>query len=490
MSSNLNKLKYGVTEVFIKHDYYAGLRVRLFDSDGFIYEDKGDHAKKTDEQIKITGKLYPAENILNYKSDLQYHYCEDSDFGSFPRYKYIIHEGTSRSSKSWSLEEWSLRYCEEKPNKHINIWRDTREALSGTIWKDFRKLIPLSGRSIKLPQQTKPIYFENGSIIEPKGTDVNNTHGTTQDIAWLNEPYNITEDEFDQIDQRANQVIIDMNPLNLRWLDKVRNSKRCKVIYSTFKNNPFCPHDQRIKILSYEPWESGSYEVIEGVPTYKGFPISIHNQPPPHLENVKRGTANEYKWLVYGLGIKAEKQSKIYHGWSKITLQDYKKLNYQKYYGLDYGRANPTACVEIQFDGERTFYVRPLLYQPMNEMTAPLGEVLISVGVPVGPVTYVWADSADKDEGEDVYFTNDLRTNYAINAVKTSKPSYKVRFDFISKAKIVYVYDENFEFEYDNYEYWFIQGVNTEKPIKKNDHYMDSLAYGIFGIKDLLQLAF
>ena len=123
-------------------------------------------------------------------------------------------------------------------------------------------------------------------------------------------------------------------------------------------------------------------------------------------------------------------------------------------------------------------------------MEGPLGEHLKYAGVPIGNVTFVWADSADREPGSDISLTNDLRILYAINAVPTSKPSYKARFDFINQARIYYVDDGDFDNEYQNYEYEFINGENTGKPIKKNDHYMNATEYCIWGIKEYLGIMF
>lgn len=502
MNLNLKKRnKYGVTEVFIKHDYYASLRIRLFDSEGRIYIDDIDKAIPTDEVIKLPKKKYSASELVSYENELFYAYCGPDDFGSFPRYKYIIHEGSSRSSKSWSLEEWVLRQAEQISNLHINIWRDSREALTDTIWKDFRKLIPLSGRSIKLNKNTTPIVFANGSMIVPKGADQTNAHGTTQDIAWLNEPYNISEDEFDQIDQRSNQLIIDVNPLGISWAEKLKKNPRTKVIYSTFRNNPFCPPDQKRKILGYEPWESGSYEVVDGIVMYKSKPVSESNQPPVHKVNHERQTINVYKWMVYGLGLKAENPRKIHHNFTKCSYEYYKSIRGREYQGLDYGSARPSALVKMKFDGDRTFYILPCLYKPMNNMSRPLGEELIASGAITGDDTYLWADSADKEAGSNISMTNDLRTLYNINAIPTSKPTYKARFEAMSNARFVFVSDlptdsngvslsSQFEFELDNYQWEYINDKSTEKPVKKNDHFMNAVEYVFWGIKEYLGLAF
>ncbi|WP_312394780.1 phage terminase large subunit [Chryseobacterium sp.] len=499
----MKRNKYGVTEVFIKHDFYASLRIRLFDEEGRIFLDSGDEALPTDEFIKVPVKKWEADKLLTYESGLFYSFCEKDDFGAFPRYKYIIHEGSSRSSKSWSLEEWVLRECEQNPNLHINIWRDSREALTDTIWKDFRKLIPLSGRNMRMNRNTTPIVFKNGSIISPKGADQTNAHGTTQDIAWLNEPYKIQEDEFDQIDQRSNQVIIDINPIGLSWSEKLVKNPRCKVIYSTFRNNPFCPPGQKMKILGYEPWESGSYEVVDGVIMYKGQRVTESYQPPVHKKNKERKTINKYKWIVYGLGLKAENPKRIHHNFYPIDYEKYKSIDGMEFMGIDYGSSSPSALVKVKFDGDRSFYILPCMYRPMNKMNGPLGEELIGAGAIVGNSSMGWADSADNDKGSDTPLTNDLRSNYNLNVWKTKKPTYKARFEFMSNAIFYYVEDwgvddkENgfdekgkFEYELDRYQWEYINGEPTGKPVKKDDHYMNALEYVAWGVKDYYGLKF
>lgn len=493
----MKKYKYGVTEVFVKHDFYASLRIRLFDNEGRIYLDSGDEAIATEAFIKVPEKKYEADKLLTYESGLYYSYCEKEDFGAFPRYKYIIHEGSSRSSKSWSLEEWTLREAENTPNLHINIWRDSREALTDTIWKDFRKLIPLSGRTMRMNRNTTPIVFKNGSIISPKGADQTNAHGTTQDIAWLNEPYKIGEDEFDQIDQRSNQVIIDINPVGLSWAEKLVKNPRCKVIYSTFRDNPFCPAGQKMKILGYEPWESGSYEVIEGKIMYQGKPVTVKHEPPVHQVNKERKTINKYKWIVYGLGLKAENPKKIHHNFTPIDWDKYNEIDSMEFMGIDYGSASPSALVKIKYDGDRSFYILPCLYRPINKMKNPLGEELISAGAIVGNNSIGWADSSDADPGDEMPLTNALRSNYNLNVWKTKKPTYAARFEFMSNALFYYVedagiddkdngYDEKgkFEYELDRYEWEYINGKSTGKPIKKDDHYMNATEYCVWGIKE------
>ena len=57
--------------------------------------------------------------------------------------------------------------------------------------------------------------------------------------------------------------------------------------------------------MAYEPFLPNSYEIVgEKEIYYNGKPIDEKNQPPPHPENVKNGTADLYMWRVYGLGLR------------------------------------------------------------------------------------------------------------------------------------------------------------------------------------------
>jgi len=233
MSLNLNK-QYGITEVFVKHDYYSKLKIKFFRTlkggTKMLLKDNGDSFTDV-EQIVVAKKIYDLkEGFLLFEPDykVQYFY-EDGEHSVF-RYKYIMHVGSSRSSKSFSLEEAAVRECENTENLRINVWRDTRASLGDSVWSDFRKLFPLSGRPYSFPRHTVPIYFENDSRIEPHGADANNAHGTTQDIAWLNEPYKIDKETFDQIDQRCEQMWMDLNPKQGHWSDDIQKNARCTYI--------------------------------------------------------------------------------------------------------------------------------------------------------------------------------------------------------------------------------------------------------------------
>ena len=457
-------MTYGVTEVFIKHDYYSGLRVNLLKKKGkdtyILLRDEVEYFKEIKE-ITTTKKIYKAPiNFLTTPHDFELYYIYDNLEHNIPRYKYIKHEGSSRSSKSWSIEEWCIRQCEEIKNLRINVWRDTRTSLGDSVWKDFRKLFPLSGRTYKFAKNTIPIFFNNGSMIEPHGDDTTNAHGITQDIAWLNEPYKMSKDTFDQIDQRCEQMILDLNPKMRHWSDDLSKHPRCKTIHSTFNLNPFCPPEQKRKIMSYDP----------------SNPVNIAN-----------GTEDQYKWDVYGLGLKAEKPNKIYKGWERMSLEAYNMLPYNDYFGLDFGKTNPTAMTGIKFNGKDEIYINPMLYEPMQSMydrNTTLAKVLDLL---IEKKDILVVDPADKESRLDL-----VRNGFNVIMAKKGAGSVEGGIGIVQKFKIYYVWEslpkgkdtkmtiyEAFEYEYDNYEWEIVKGVNLDRPLKMDDHYLDGTRYVI-----------
>jgi len=108
---------YGITEVYVKHDYYSELRVKLIrivNNQTYLYNDEGDYLSEV-SLYDTKQKLYPLhDRFLSFQIENieEYFYIyESGDYSQF-RYKYIKHVGSSRSSKSWSIEEHVIRRSE------------------------------------------------------------------------------------------------------------------------------------------------------------------------------------------------------------------------------------------------------------------------------------------------------------------------------------------------------------------------------------------
>lgn len=355
------------------------------------------------------------------------------------KYRYIIHTGSSRSSKTFSIIQ-SHYLCAHEKTRRISIWRETKKDTKDTVLADMRKAV----KNFELNEsiifnKTESIYtFPNNSTIEIcGGDDENKVHGFQGDIAHFNEPYGISKETFDQIDMRTSEfVIIDWNPKKNHWVDDLAKQDNAIVIHSTFKDNPFCPEQQKKKILSYEPTDY----------------------------NISQGTANKYMWQVYGLGLKAEKPNRIYSNWKTMSDEEFDILPYSSYYGLDFGSTNPSALSEVKFDGEKTFFIKQRLYLPISQMTTTLSEVLEGLGIDKNiPLI---CDSADPIKISELVMSG-------FNAVPANKYQGSVRagIDFINSKEIYYTSSsKDLENEYENYEWEIVNGVNLERPIKKDDH--------------------
>lgn len=364
------------------------------------------------------------------------------------KYKYIINTGGSRSSKTYSIIELIHQICQNNKNIRATAWRDTKKDCRDTIWKDYQKILSLSNRlDYRFRNKTEASYFfpDTNSAFEFHGTDdEEKVHGLTQQIAWINEPYKISKETFNQIDMRSDVVFIDWNPKKNHWIDDLSKQPNAIVIHSTFSDNPFCPEQSKIKILSYDP---------------------------SNEQNVINGTADLYNWQVYGLGLRSEKPNRIYKGWQILDENiNFDDLPYPSYYGLDFGKRNPTALVEVKFDGDKTFFLNEKFYKPLDDLNGlQLYEVLEQI-IPDKSIPIV-CDYADPNA------ISDLRIN-GFNALPCTPKNVSNRILFVqSKNIVVTKSSENIWDEYENYEWEIVNGFNLDRPLKKDDHIMDAIGY-------------
>jgi phage terminase large subunit len=370
------------------------------------------------------------------------------------KYKYIINTGSSRSSKTYSILQTHWIIALSKPNCRISIWRETKADCKMTILADLKKAIT-TFPNIELVNfnKTESIYtFSNGSTIEFMGGDEENrVHGFQGNVAHLNEPYKFGVDAFNQIDMRCSDyLIIDWNPKNKHWIDELSKRDNAITIHSTFKDNPFIPEEQKKKILSYDP--SNPY-------------------------NVEQGSADNYMWQVYGLGLKAEKPNRIFKGWKPIESNMFDTIPYQSYYATDFGLSAPTANLEFKFDGDKSFFFRERLYKPMNEMKGTLVEELENIGTDKTKENIC-------DSGNEINQSESRKLKNAGHNVIPAKKgagSISAGIETMQKCIIYYTKDSiNLENEYENYSWRIYNGMQMDEPEQNNeDHLLDCARMGV-----------
>jgi len=366
------------------------------------------------------------------------------------QYKYIINSGSSRSSKTFSIIQifWILAWTKERTK--LAVFRNTKKDCKDTILQDMLKYYPTleNWDSIKYNKTESTLTFPNGSTIFIEGTDDElKVHGYHSDYLWFNEIYKVPLEVFNQLDMRCSgSVFLDYNPIGIMWSDNLLKQDNAIVIHSTFKDNPFCPLEQKKKILSYEPT--------------------------PY--NIEQKTASDYLWTVYGLGLKAEKPNRIFKGWETMTEKLFFDLPYPMYYGMDFGLSAPSTVIAMKFDGDRTFFFHELLYKPMNKMQGTLSEELINLGIDKR-LELICDSSNEINETEGRKLKN---SGFNVIFALKGKGSVKSGIELLQKKKVFYtVTSLNLESEYEQHSWRVVQGLQLDEPEQGNDHAIDACKY-------------
>lgn len=490
-----------------------------------------DESRRMDLQVTIVfkktwdalHKLCDTCNGLGIVAGVSCSWCGDGTTigspGSGHYWRYIVHEGSSRSSKTVSLIDCYDLYAREKANMRLTVWRDTKTDCKKTVLNDALKHLKRTGR-YKLAQdfnKTESIFtYSTDSTFEIHGTDDEETvHGLTQDIAWFNEPYKISDDTVNQIDQRTSYfVIFDWNPKKKHLIDDIKKNPRTIVIYSTFKDNPFCPAEQRNKILSYQPVkrckavELRLFSKINKNPVeneailaseydLQANPLPLDKKLLNEIircrDNESNRTANDFNWLVYGLGVKGERPNRIFH-WNPISIEEYRKINTRIFgIGQDWGTVDPWAILEAKYlDGK--LYLHELNYESENQIRKRLTPTELSQinaidagkSDTIGIVTWRFAHLGVSKKTPVVSDPNRLLKVAALHgagywSMKAAKPPGSILdgIDLLLGLEVYYTSDsKNLEYEQENYSREVDNyGVVQEEPEDVDNHLMDAARY-------------
>ncbi len=355
-----------------------------------------------------------------------------------PSIRFIINQGGSRSSKTYSLCQVLIVYCLQNPNKVVSIVRKTFPALRATVMRDFFEVL----KDLELYEKSshnmsENIYrFNNGSIVEFFSVDdEQKVRGRKRNIGWCNEANELWFEDFQQLNMRTEtKMIFDYNPSDSSsWLYELPKNESI-LIKSTYKDNPFLPE-------------------------------SIIRQ----IEDLAR--TDEALYQIYALGEKAISKTNIFNNWEFINQKPQRFTNYV--YGLDFGYNHPTALMRVYWC-EGDIYIEPVLYESYlttSELIERFKQLNIENTVDI---------LADYSRPEIIaemqnagYNVNNANKNVksGLNAVKTFKVWCKQ--------------DENLKKEYENYKWKKIGDNITDEPVKLYDDAMDAVRYAVMFIKEM-----
>lgn len=419
------------------------------------------------------------------------------------KHRYIINEGSSRSSKTISLMDCYDLYARSKESKRLTVWRDTKTDCKKTVLADMLKHHKRTNRYLIEYNfnKTESIFaYTTESTVEIHGTDDEETvHGLEQDAAWLNEPYKISRETFDQIDQRTSDfVFIDWNPKKSHWINELKEDERTLVIHSTFRDNPFCPEEQRRKILSYQPLQRCEAVESEILHIAEAREYDIRQNKAKLSEkqlkelircrqNHDKNSANEFNWDVYGLGLKAENPYRIFN-FESISEQRFHDLHSPIYYGVDWGAVDPMGILALKYyDG--AVYVHELSYASENEIkqNLTLTEQMQWQEEDEGFIKWYFnklsldksrAIICDNNRISKIIALREHGYDYAI-AARKYKGSIIDGIDLVNSLKVYYTNSsKNLEYEQFNYQRKVDRyGIVMDEPIDTDNHLMDPLRY-------------
>ena len=404
-------------------------------------------------------------------------------------------EGSSRSGKTWSGVDiiiWICLYYEPK-GCTINIYRETYNEFKTTLYDDFKRRLDDYGLPNKFHNNYEVKSFKIGkSKIFFLG---DGKHGGGCDYAFFNEVMFIKQTVFDQVELRCRKFWwADYNPsVTDHWFfDKVLPRPDIAFLRTTYKDNKHISVGEKNKILGWEPWKPGSYIVKNSVImcynkiSKKIEAVTSTNQPPPHPTNIQNGTADEFNWKVYGLGLRGAMKGVIFPYVEWIDqFPDDKAVIYTNDFGFT---TDPNATVKYAED-EYNIWAEPLCYEPI-ENVKDLSSLFDSLGIKKNSDRYtedgdlIVCDSADKYTGENkgtVEMVKGLVDN-GFRAKKISKTKSVMHWLNSMKTKKIHIvknhlYQKVLK-EQQNYRMKEIGGIAVNQPIDNFNHFWDGVRYG------------
>ena len=323
----------------------------------------------------------------------------------------ICNEGSSRSSKTFDAFHFIYTFCDHNRDEghDIYILRDTLKNCRKHTFRDFKKFMKIVGHNPKyLSENQSPEVELFGNNIYFLGLDDSNVEGYPSSIVFFNESLEMDQGRIEGISMRCEMMeIYDWNPkYTQHWCFDMEGNPNTFFTHSTYKDNRHLKVAVRNKIESYCPWHFEDFHLKE-------------KDRRPHPENVKNGTANEYRWKVYGEGVRAAPDGLIFEYANYI---DKWPEDVAHVYGLDYGFTNdPSALVRVG-ETPTDIYLELLLYEPTATpaiIDGAMSALKIERHLPIT------ADSSDKFTAQNkgtIEMNKDLKTlGWQVKAVRKNK---------------------------------------------------------------------
>lgn len=369
-------------------------------------------------------------------------------------FRYIDNQGSSRSSKTFSIMQLLCKLGSELIPGMISIVSHSLPHLKKGAMRDFNSIM----KGIPDEQDTSLIWgmgiydkdkhnktdnvynFGPHTAMEFFGAEnEEKVRGPGRRILFINEANLLSFETFTQLAMRTTGAIfIDYNPADQHsWVYDIVGRKRATKIHSTYKNNRG----------NLSEWQ---VDEIEGLQL-----------------------ADENLWKVFGLGLRGASTEAIYTHY--LICDTFPAECDSVVYGLDFGFNHPSAMVKIGIKDGRV-YVEEVLYE--SKLTNDDLAYLVKTLVGINSKSAIYCDHARPEAIEDLLRAGllalpaDKAVSEGIKAVK-SRPLYITRNS------------TNLLKEIRSYKWQLGKDPNGNKiildePVKFLDDGMDALRYGIY----------
>jgi len=359
--------------------------------------------------------------------------------GFLDNYRYIVHEGGTRSGKTHSILSTLYHIVNSRPSV-ASIVSETMPHLRKGAIRDYIRI--LSGQNVwtdKDWNKTDSIHtISSTQLLEFFSADSSDkVHGPERDYLFLNEAQNMNYDTVRQLFVRTKKTIfIDFNPTREFWVhEEIKNDPKTLWIHSTYLDNPHLTKEQ--------------------------------------VQEIEKNRNNKQWWAVYGEGRIAESEDAIYSDWQIVdNIPHEARL---ERYGLDFGYANdPTAIVAI-YKYNDSYILDEIAYQK-GLSNKQISDILINL-----PKSIVIADGAEPKSIDEIH-------SYGLTILAAQKGPGSVNqgIQYVQGQRIsVTKRSLNIIKEYRNY-MWLRDkdGKITNVPVPIWDHTMDAIRYGMDSFKN------
>jgi phage terminase large subunit len=352
------------------------------------------------------------------------------------KYRRIINQGSTRSSKTYSICQLLALICRDH-KKSISIISPSLPHLKKGCRRDFLNILYewQFFREDWFNRTDNIFNFPSGAYVEFFGADdPGKVHGVSRDILYVNEANLLTYLIYTQLALRTNETIfLDFNPIDeYNYVYEEIDKPNTKFIHSTYLNN----------LGNLNPEQVAEIEALKD--------------------------ADENLWKVYGLGLRGTSSETIYTHWKLI---DHFPVCEEVFYGLDFGYNNPSALVKVglaegKLYAEQIFYETKLTTNDLTDAIKIMGGITRS--------SEIFCDSAEPKTIEEI-------RRMGLNAL----PAEKSVYDGIQKVKSfplsIIRNSPDLLKEIKSYK-WKLdkEGRATDEPVKFMDHAMDALRYAVY----------